>query len=369
MRAVVRLTDVAREVGVSPMTVSNVVNGRPGVSDETRGRVLEAVARLGYRPNATAQQLRGGRSGAIGLLVPEVDAAYYAHLASRLSAAAQEHGYHVVSERTGATREGELAALSPQRLAAYDGVVLSPVALSAEEIRAARVERPCVLLGERPLPLEIPHVTMDNIGGSALAVRHLLDCGARRIALIGGRRHVAFTDMASLRSVGYRRAHADAGVEVDDDLIVEVDHFTMRGGYEAVHRLHEQGADVDAAFVVTDAVAMGVLRGLADLGRRVPDDVQVVGFDNDAEAEFMVPRLTTIDPDNDAMARAVLRLLLDQVRDGRRRVAGHDQMSQVRLVVRESTRGPAPSRSAAHPGSEVPPVTGGSAVTRPGSRS
>src|SRR3712207_3123828 len=112
MRDVVRMSDVAREVGVSPMTVSNVVNGRPGVSEETRGRVLEAVARLGYRPNTTAQRLRGGRSGTIGLLLPELDAAYYAHLASRLSAAAQEHGYHVVSERTGATRDGEIGRAS-----------------------------------------------------------------------------------------------------------------------------------------------------------------------------------------------------------------------------------------------------------------
>ncbi len=336
----VRMSDVAREVGVSPMTVSNVVNGRPGVSDETRSRVLEAVARLGYRPNTTAQRLRGGRSGAIGLLLPELDAAYYAHLASRLSAAAQQHGYHVVSERTGATREGELDALSPERLAAYDGVVMSPVALGADDIRAARVERPCVLLGERPLPLGFPHVMMDNVGGGARAVRHLLESGARRIALVGGRRAVAFTDMPSLRSVGYRQAHAEAGVEVDDALIVELPSFTMRGGYEGVRRLHEQGVDFDGAFVVTDAVAMGVLRGLADLGRRVPDDVQVVGFDNDAEAEFMVPRLTTIDPDNDAMAQAVLRLLLEQIRTGPRRVAAQDQVSQARLVVRESTRGP-----------------------------
>lgn len=339
----VTLSDVAREVGVSPMTVSNAVNGRPGISPETRDRVLEAVARLGYRPNTTAQQLRGGRSGAIGLLLPELDAAYYAHLASRLSAAAQQHGYHVVSERTGATRDGELAALSPERLAAYDGVVMSPVALGADDLRAARVERPCVLLGERPLPVEVPHVMMDNIGGGALAVRHLLDSGARRVALIGGRRDVAFTDMASLRSVGYRRAHADAGVEVDPDLIVELASFTMRGGYEAVRRLHEEGVAVDGVFVVTDAVAMGVLRGLADLGRRVPEDVLVVGFDNDAEAEFMVPRLTTIDPDNDGMARAILRLLLGQIRDGRRGVTARDQVGQARLVVRESTRRPVSS--------------------------
>lgn len=334
-----RMSDVAQEAGVSTMTVSNVVNGRPGVSDETRRRVLETVARLGYRPNTTARRLRTGLSGTFGLLVPDLDTAYYAHLAARLSDAAQEHGYHVVSEGTGATREGELGALSPERLAAYDGVVISPVALGAEELRSAHIERPCVLLGERPLLVEHPHVMMDNIGGATLAVRHLLETGARRVALIGGRRAVAFTDMASLRSVGYRRAHTDAGLEVDEDLVVEITSFSMRGGYEAVLRLEKAGVDFDAAFVLTDTAAMGVLRALADLGRKVPGDVQVIGFDNNAETEFTVPRLTTVDPDNDAMARAIIRLLLAQVREGRRSTGPrHNVVSAARLVLRESTR-------------------------------
>lgn len=348
-----RLSDVAREAGVSPMTVSNVVNGRPGVRDETRRRVLEAVERLGYRPNTVARRLRGGRSGALGLLVPGLDSAYYAHLAGRLSQLAEPHGYHVVTERTGATREGELAALAPERLAAYDGVVLSPVALDVDDLRAARLARPCVLLGERPLPGEYPHVMMDNVGGGMLAVRHLLEAGARRIALVGGRREVAFTDMASLRSVGYRRAHTDAGLPVDEALIVGARQFSMRGGYEAVMQLHADGVDFDAAFALTDDAAMGVLRALADLGRSVPDDVQVVGFDNDDEAEFMIPRLTTVEPGNDAMAGAIVRLLLDQLSDrtagapGRpatARTGPRNVVSEARLVVRDSTRGARPAR-------------------------
>ncbi|KGM11966.1 LacI family transcriptional regulator [Cellulomonas carbonis T26] len=332
-----RMSDVAREAGVSPMTVSNVVNGRPGVKAETRQRVLEAVERLGYRPNATARLLRGGRSGAIGLLVPDVDTGYYAHLAARLGAVAEAHGYHVVTERTGGTREGELGALYPARVAAYDAIVMSPVVLDAGDLRAARIERPCVLLGERPLPGPFPHVMMDNIGGSMLATEHLLRAGARRIALVGGRRAVAFGDMASLRSVGYRRAHGDAGIEVDDDLIVEVGSYSMRDGYDAVLALHAEQVDFDAAFVLTDAAAMGVLRALADIGRRVPQDVQVVGFDNDAEADFTIPRLTTVEPGNDAMAREIVRLLLAQTGDGGRPPGPGDRVAEARLVVREST--------------------------------
>jgi DNA-binding LacI/PurR family transcriptional regulator len=333
------MSDVARAAGVSTMTVSNVVNGRPGASDETRLRVLAAVERLGYRVNATARRLRAGRSGAVGLLVPDLDIAYYSHLAARLSDAAEEHGYHVVLERTGATREGELAAVSPSRLDAYDGVVFSPVALDADDFRRARIELPCVLLGERPLPSEFAHVMMDNIGGGEAAVRHLVGCGARRIALIGGRRTVAYTDMASLRSIGYRRGHQAAGLDVDEDLVVEVGSFGMRDGYRSILRLHEEGVPFDAAFVLTDSAAMGVLRALADLGRAVPQDVQVVGFDNDTETEFTVPRLTTIDPDNDAMAREIIRLLLAQVGTGRRRVEPEMPVMAARLIARESTRG------------------------------
>ena len=338
MSPVVTMSDVAREAGVSRMTVSNVVNGRPGVSAETRLRVLATIAKLDYRVNATARRLRAGRTGAIGLLVPDLDGAYYSHLAARLSDAAEAHGYHVVLERTGATREGERSAVAADRLDAYDGVVFSPVALGADDLRRARIERPCVLLGERPLPGKFAHVMMDNVGGGELAVRHMLDGGARRVALIGGRREVAYTDMASLRSIGYRRAHIDAGLGVDERLIVEVGSFSMRDGYRSIMRLHEDGVPFDAAFVLTDAAAMGVLRALADLGLDVPRDVQVVGFDNDAEAKFMVPRLTTIDPDNDAMAKAIIRLLLSQIEGGRRRTEPGEWVREARLVVRESTR-------------------------------
>lgn len=335
------MSDVARAAGVSSMTVSNVVNGRPGVGEETRARVAEAVARLGYRANTSARRLRAGRSGAVGLLVPEVDASYYTHLASRLSLGLEAHGYHVVVERTGATREGEVRALAPDRLDAYDGVVVSPVVLGAEDLRRAVGGRPCVLLGERPLRAPYPQVAMDDVGGAALAVRHLVERGARRVALVGGRGPRAGADMPSLRTTGYRRALLDAGIAVDERLVVPVRAFDRRGGHEAVLHLHEQHLDVDAAFALTDAAAVGVLRALADLGLDVPGDVQVVGFDNDDESAYTVPRLTTVDPGNAAMADAVVEHLLAQL-GGEVADAARVRPAPARLVVRESTRAAAP---------------------------
>lgn len=341
MGNVVKMSDVALEAGVSKMTVSNVINGRPGASEDTRARVLEAVARLGYRVNATARQLRAGRSGAIGLLVPHLDGPYYPHLAARLDTLAQLRGYHVIIERTGASREGELAALSAERVRPYSGVVFSPVQIDAADVRRAGIEVPVVLLGERRLGGEFDHVMMDNVGGAELATSYMLERGARRIALIGGRPETGVDSMPTLRSRGYRGAHAKAGVPVDERLVVDGASFTTKDGYEAVMRLHRDGVSFDGAFALTDAAAMGVLRALADIGLRVPDDVQVVGFDNDAESEYLVPRLTTMDPGNDSMAERVMELLLRRV-EAATSDAGEledvvESVMSARIVVREST--------------------------------
>ena len=341
MGGVVKMSDVAQEAGVSKMTVSNVINGRPGASEETRARVLAAVARLGYEVNATARRLRAGRSGAIGLLVPHLDGPYYAHLAARLDTLARARGHHVIIERTGASRDGELAAVSPGRVRPYDGLVFSPVQRDPDDVTRAGVEVPVVLLGERRLAGIFDHGMMDNVGGADLATSHLIERGSRRIALVGGRPDRGVDSMATLRTRGYRQAHAAAGMPVDEQLVVDADSFTTWDGYEAVMRLHRAGVVFDGIFVLTDAAAMGVLRALADLGLRVPEDVQVVGFDNDDEGNYLVPRLTTVDPDNDSMAQSIMTLLLRRIDDGG--PADGDAVEVVttaRIVVRESTRPP-----------------------------
>jgi DNA-binding LacI/PurR family transcriptional regulator len=339
MGGVVTMSDVAREAGVSKMTVSNVINGRTGASEETRTRVMAAIQRLGYRVNTVARHFRAGRSGAIGLLVPHLDGPYYAHLAVRLDTLARQRGYHVIVERTEARRDGELAAIAPERVQPYDGLVFSPVQLEMSDVVAAGIDVPTVLLGERQLVGPFDHVMMDNVGGADLATSHLIEGGARRIALVGGRDDHGADSMATLRTRGYREAHARAGIAVDERLVVDAASFTTADGYEAVMRLHGRGVPFDGIFVLTDTVAMGVLRALADLGLQVPDQVQVVGFDNDMEGEYLVPRLTTIDPGNDSMATHIMELLLSRVEDSEARSGdAQEVVTNARLVTRESTR-------------------------------
>jgi len=321
------------------MTVSNVINGRPGVAADTRMRVLRAVEELGYEVNSTARTLRTGRTGAIGFVLPEVDSPYYAHLSHLLSAGAQSRGRHLLLERTGATRERELEAISFGHLRRYDGAVVNLVRVDSADLDQLRFPTPVVFIGESPIPARFDHVMMDNVGGSREATSRLLSTGSRRVAILGGR-HEDTDDMASLRTRGYRQAHGDVRLGVEESLVVEVPSYSWDEGHRAVVDLHHRGLPFDAVFCVTDALAMGALRALADLGLHVPRDVQVIGFDNGPEADFMVPRLSSVEPGNDAIAQVVLDLLERRMSTRGPRDLGPRPTTVVssRLVLRESTR-------------------------------
>lgn len=331
------MIDVAREAGVSTMTVSNVINGRSQrVSDATRKRVLATIAELGYQVNVAARQLRMGRTGMVGLAVPDFDHGYFSELADRLADRLAQHGLRLIMERTGGSRSAELDALTAPRLSAFDGFVLSVVAGDKDDLEQLRIDTPVVLIGERAVPARFDHVLMDNVGGAQAATELLLRTGSRRIVLLGGqvsRQH----SMPALRTRGYRKAHDDAGRPIDTELIVP-SSYRMSGGYEAVLRLIEDKIDFDGIFALTDTSAYGALRALAEAGVRVPDDVQVIGFDNLRASEFSIPSLSSVEPDNDAMADAICTLLVERIDQGSSPVPARVIMPEAKIIERESTR-------------------------------
>ena len=330
----VTIYDVAREAGVSAMTVSNVINDHPHVRDATRTKVVDAMTRLDYRINVSARNLRAGRTGTIGLVVPEFDRPYFGQLAARIVEAATSHGFRVVLEQTGARRDAELESLSMSRNSVYDGLILSAVGLGAGDAELLRVENPLVILGERIFEGPVDHVAMPNAEGARLAVAHLIDAGCRRIAMIGDPDPGDVT-AGALRMDGYRRAHADAGRAVAPELLVGRFEYSMAGGHAAITRLMGSGAEFDGVFCVTDTVAMGVLRGLADAGRRVPDDVRVVGFDEIPESAYLVPGLTSVDPDHDFMARTAVDRLVQRIEGDR--TPAREFLAEPRLMIRGSS--------------------------------
>lgn len=335
----VTMQDVARRAGVSVMTVSNVVNGQPHVREVTRTKVLEAIAELGYHVNTAARSLRQGRTGVIVLAVPEVDRPYFGLLAGLLIERAAARGYDLLLEQTAARRDRELDAISRSRLRSYDGLILSAVQLHDDDAGLLRGDFPIVLLGERSYSQPLDHVVMANEEGAALATRHLLERGSRRIAMLGGRVGAPDDiDATTLRARGHLAALAGADLPADERL-VRPTALTYEGGHRAAASLLDEHREIDGLFCATDLVAVGAVRALSDRGLRVPQDVRVVGFDDVPLASFLTPSLTSVAPDHDAMADAVISMIVDRIEGVRPADDYRVFTAPVRLVERESSRG------------------------------
>ncbi|MER7789255.1 LacI family DNA-binding transcriptional regulator [Streptomyces sp. NPDC097640] len=330
------IQDVAKAAGVSPMTVSNVINDHPNVRRATREKVLEAMARLDYRVNVAARNLRKGRTGTIGLAVPEVNSLYYGRLAAGIIAAAERRNLRVSIEQT-ASRENELDALSLSRNHLYDGLILSAAGMGQADAERLKVDHPLVVLGDRIFGGPVDHVVMPNLEAARAATRHLIERGCRRIAMLCGT--VDEVDTSSLRLMGYQQALREAGLEPDPALVQQVDRFGMREGVRHAHEMAERGLAFDGVFCVTDTLAMGVLRGLADVGIRVPEQVKVIGFDNVTESEFFIPSLSTVDPDHDGMAERAVDLLTELIERTEPSTRHEEFVGGFSVVVRESTGG------------------------------
>ncbi|WP_432510796.1 LacI family DNA-binding transcriptional regulator [Kineococcus sp. SYSU DK001] len=334
------LREVAAKAGVSVRTVSNVVSGAGPVAPATRARVQQVLDELGYRPNLAARHLRGGRTGVIGLVVPELTSAYFAEVAGLLVENALERSWTVLVNESGGTVEGERRLLEGSGGRMLDGLVVSPWALPPEELSEHASRLPLVVLGERDPAGVADHVTVDNVAAAHAVTSHLAGLGRRRIAAVGLQPHLT-NGTAAQRLLGYRQALADAGLPHDETLEVPVGTLHRAQGARAVEALLAAPRPPDAVFCFSDGLALGALRVILRSGRRVPDDIAVAGFDDIEDGRYATPSLTTVSPDKRQIAARALACLADRI--GRRgTVAAQRIVVPHRLVVRESTAGAEP---------------------------
>lgn len=331
-----RLKDVAAAAGVSIKTVSNVVNGYSGVRRELRERVEHALAELDYQPNLNARSLRTGRSGLVAMVVPRLDEPYFAELARWVVAAAGERGWTVLVDQTEGDPQREAFVVGTNRPRLLDGVILSPLALDDQALLNRDPKVPLVLLGERVSPAAgADHVAIDNNAAARAATEHLLSSGRRAIGVIGSQRAQGWTT-PRVRLQGFRDAMSDAGVPVRDELIGEVGVFHRQDGAAAVHAMFEAGERPEALFCFNDLLAHGAIRALADRGVRVPEDVAVVGFDDDEQSSFSVPTLTSIAPDKPRLAQLAVQALAERI-EADEPPAAREISAPFELRVRESS--------------------------------
>ncbi|KIF71759.1 LacI family transcriptional regulator [Streptomyces sp. AcH 505] len=310
------LEAVAALAGVGRGTVSRVVNGSTGVSPKARKAVEAAIAELNYVPNPAARSLVTSRTDSIALVIPESES----RLASEPYFSAVIRG---VSTELADTEMQLLLILvrNPRELTRLtrfleaqrvDGVLL--VAVHRDDPLPALLEKmqiPTVLAGRRSPAEALSHVHADNLGGAASAVRHLLGKGRRTVATITGPLDM---DVGHSRLQGWRDAHTELGVRPDETLVAPAD-FTEDGGRAAMGELLDRRPDIDAVFAASDVMAAGAMTELRRRGRRVPEDVAIVGFDDSIVAHHTVPPLTSVRQPTEDIGRSITRLLLDEIRD------------------------------------------------------
>ncbi|MFU8945288.1 LacI family DNA-binding transcriptional regulator [Mycetocola zhadangensis] len=331
------LHDVATLAGVSIKTVSNVVNDYEHIRPATREKVLKAIAELGYQPNLSARSLRSGRTGVIGLALPELSLSYFAELADAVIRAAERRHLVVLIEQTGGgDRAREIEMLSSPRLQLTDGLLFSPLGMDQDDAALLEVPYPMVLLGERIFGGPTDHVTMRNAEAAKAATQHLIAAGRRRIAVLGvheGER----VGSAALRLQGHREALEEAGIEFDERLMGPVDRWHRLDGAETMRAILASGVQFDAVFGFNDTLALGAMRVLQEAGLRVPQDVAVMGFDGLDEAKYSLPTLSTVDPGRDEIADTAVAVLADRIENRGKPYVPQQHLTTFTVIAREST--------------------------------
>lgn len=304
------LTDVAARAGVSIMTVSRVLNNRPGVSAATRERVLEAAHAAGYVPHVPARGLASGRTGMLGVVLANLLDNYYSEILQGAVMEADAQGSRLILHLTGTSDEREIAQVKTLLGGSVDGLILILPRAADHYIATIAEQRfPCVLVDHRMLDTPLPAIRSANRAGGEVGTRHLLDLGHRHIGFITG-------DMgygcSTERLAGYQAAFAERGI-IPDERYVQHGDWTQASGRRAAEALLRLDPQPTAIFASNDLEALGVYEAAHDAGLRVPEELSVVGFDDRLEARQAYPRMTTVRQPLAAMGGRAVQMVLAQV--------------------------------------------------------
>ena len=276
----VTIQDIAKEANVSKSTVSRVLNDTSAVHPEKRKAVLEATKRLGFKPNAFARSLASGRSMTVGVLTQNIGSPFYDAISQGVIAGLGGTGYSAIFVDGQWKRSEEVDAIRALIGRRVDRLVLIGGEVPSEELIELCNQIPTIIVA-RELPIDKHDcIFIDNVEGGYRATKHLIEYGHRKIAIIRGLEH---HPDAIDRFAGYKKALSEAEIELDFDLILDGD-FTADSGVKAIDVLIAGNKDFSAVFAANDMTAFGARLALHRLGKRVPDDVSLIGFDDQAEA-------------------------------------------------------------------------------------
>jgi LacI family transcriptional regulator len=330
--------EVAELAQVSTQTVSRVVNGSAHVSPQTRERVLKAIENLGYEPNHAAQSLVTRRTKTLGYLVYDITNPFYGQLVRGIEDAAFARGYDLIGGNSDSAPEKEIMYLRTFNRKRVDGI-LATVSRSSDEMRGIweKASCPVVFLDQFFDGEECSYVTVNNREAARGVVGHLLDLGHRHIAIVTPTLPMG----ASIRDrvQGYHEALAERGVPFDASLSTVCDRETEEGGYRATRELFGRSRLQTALFCFNDAIAIGAMRAIFEMGLDIPRDISVAGFDDVPVTSMLRVPLTTVAQPIHRMGEAAVELITERIREGASFPHRHIVLD-TKLVIRESTAPP-----------------------------
>ncbi|MET0785086.1 MAG: catabolite control protein A [Paenisporosarcina sp.] len=288
----ITIYDVAREANVSMATVSRVVNGNPNVKPATRKKVLDVIERLEYRPNAVARGLASKKTTTVGVIIPDISNVFYAELARGIEDIATMYRYNIILSNSDQREEKELQLLETMFGKQVDGIVLMSEQVSNDLLQM--IERspvPIVLAGTIDATNRIPSVNIDYHQAAYEAVTRLIQNNHKRIAFVSG--SLSSTINRAYKFTGYEKALQDAGLKIDQSLVIESDAI-YDDGIEAFKTLQEIENSPTAYFAGNDELAIGLIHGAQDQGLNVPKDIEVISFENSKLARMVRPTLTSV---------------------------------------------------------------------------
>ncbi len=324
------LEQVAREAGVSPSTVSRILNGTAVVSDLKKQAVQDAIAKLGFVPNPMARGLAGGRTLSVGVITQAIDSPFYGAALRGIEDELDPAGYSPLFVSGHWNAAAEARCIDVLRSRRVDGIIVLTGRLTDEALAACARSLPVVVTGRNLSAPGLFSLNFDNFEGGRLATRHLIELGHQRIAFIAGDQdHPDATE----RLRGYRAALEAAGIAFDPALVVPGEYHEV-SGLLAVNRLLDGAQRFTAIFAANDQMALGAALGLQRHSLRVPEDVSLVGFDDLPTSVYAIPPLSTVHQPAYELGRLAASAML-QLLAGAAPVA---EMPAPRLIARETSR-------------------------------
>jgi LacI family transcriptional regulator len=333
----IRMKDIAKDLGVSVVTISKVLRNHPDIGEETRSRVLKHVKDLDYQPNALARSLVTGRSFLVGLVVPDLIHSFFAEVAQAISHTIQAHGYSLIlssSEENPELESQEIRQLVARRL---DALVIASTAASGEQFDRLKQHRQPYLLIDRSFPGRSENfVGIDDVAVGRIATTHLIDAGCRRVAHIGSSENSTGID----RHEGYRQALQQHGMTYSPEHVIRrtnIDTASMQHGAEVARILLGHKNRPDGIFCYSDSLAVGAMDAILDAGMRIPEDIAIIGCGNLHYLNSLRVPLSSIDQCTQLIGQRAGEIVLKLI-SAKEPLTPQRVILEPRLIIRASTQ-------------------------------